>query len=794
MRILIDGWLLSALHKHRSQGIGFRRLCQQIAWDDQAHEWFVCVARPDDPRHGGLSFEQYVTVLPVSATRVGHDIINRDDRYRREIQQLVDEHAIDLYWHPAATTLEVPVPLGLDRVRVCLSVDAAEPPEWSLASRHETVPALTRESYQRRIAALPAWADAICFGTGAARDAYVANANASASTEVTVIAPLVQCDSTEIRPRRISNLGSSRVLYGHELPSESELATLGRWLSEGSGLQHDSRRLTLVVIGHFSRVARERLVENWNRRGSQEIELMVHGTIDALNDAGHACDALLIGPQGNIDLELLSIAAADELPIVVPQSRHLHELIEGVPYSYDSNTPGSMVPALASALRGRGQARTSNRRATHRAWDTVAAAHVAWFKSGGLGCARVLPKRLRIAYASPWAPQRTGVADYSVSLTERLAEHVDLTVFTQAERSNTATREGIPVRGLNALAESHEEFDAVVYHLGNNVEFHRAIYMQAWQRPGVVVIHDTNIHSFMAGSFLGNEDEHLYFEAVEQGYGIPREHCDPETLDLYEYPMGRAIAQRSLATVVHNRWAREQLAGIDPVYVIPHGATSSCRSCDPGLMARLRRRLDVRSQEFVVSTMGYVNHLKRVPVIVQAIAHLRHKGYPVRLIIGGSLTDQQDWLVERIAQLQLEDAVTITGYLSDEEFDGVIQLSDVVLNLRFPSMGESSGTMYKAMARSKACIVSNYAQFAELPADACWKLDVDDHEIPQLVAALEALFHDPNLRRTLAMNAKRFVEQFSSYKVSSRLYADVLAEVVATTGTPARKGSTRRAA
>lgn len=604
MRILIDGWLLSSRHRHRSQGLQFRRLCQQIVWDDQAHEWFICVTSTDDVRQDDLSIEPYATVLTMSQEMIGHDPVDRDERYRLQVQQLVDQHEIDLYWHSDATTLEVPVPVGLEGTCVCLSLENTKEPSGWKTPKRAPLPPLAREVLELRLAALPDWADAI-------------------------------------------------------------------------------------------------------------------------------------------------------------------------------DSIGGVDPSMG----------------TEPFVDTVdAAAYVAWFERCALPRVDSSERRLRVAYASPWAPQRTGVADYSESLTAKLADHVDLTVFTEADVSCDAPCESLPIRALNELPELYERFDAVIYHVGNNVEFHKAIYKLAWELPGVVVIHDTNIHSFMSGAFLHADEPEMFYEAVEQGYGIRREECDPEQLDMYEYPLCRAIAARSKATIVHNRWARQHLNGIDPVYVIPHGAASELRTCDAGLMARLRKRLGVGPHEFVIVTMGYVNRLKRVPVIVQAVDELRKLGYPVRLVIGGSITDQQDWLVQQVAELGLEDAVTVTGYLSDDEFDGVIQLSDVVLNLRFPSMGESSGTLYKAMARGKACIVSNYGQFAELPDDACWKINPDELEVPELVAALAELLRDSGLSHTLGENAKHYVQRFSSYELSARLYTQVLAETIAASGAGGKANSRRSAA
>ena len=42
-----------------------------------------------------------------------------------------------------------------------------------------------------------------------------------------------------------------------------------------------------------------------------------------------------------------------------------------------------------------------------------------------------------------------------------------------------------------------------------------------------------------------------------------------------------------------------------------------------------------------------------------------------------------------------------------------------------------------------------HRQFAELPDDVCWKADVDEAEVPQLVAYLECMIRRPEVRRQL---------------------------------------------
>lgn len=796
MRILIDGWLLSSPQKHRSSGLRFRRLLQQMIWDDQAHEWFVCLSGNPGHLPAEAEFDHFATVLPIDPSIIGHDLVSRDDAYQCELQDLVERHKIDLYWHPAVTEPEVPVPLGLEGVHICLSLTSNE--AWADNRASEIRPPLVRETLLRRMEACKHWADSLCFETHDVRHQVIESLDLESALDAVVIEPSLQVSCPKLLPTRYPTPGPLRLLCGHEHPHEAELQRLGTCFANAQaevGMEYES---TLVVIGHYDGLIRERLFRAWKSDDRPNIALEAYATIEAMNELSSGCDALVAGPTGDVSLELLSLATSNAMPRVLPETAHLRELTEGTGLYYDEGNPASLGRALQDALTSPStttlQSRINNPTIEHRGWDNVAAAHVACFERCGRVRIDVCRSRLRVAYASPWAPQRTGVADYSASLTEQLANHVDLTVFTEADVSACELQDDLPVQPLEALPSLYEHFDAVIYHIGNNVEFHRAIYKQAWERPGVAVIHDTNIHGFIMGAFLGSDEEHLYFDALEEGYGIAKGECEPTSLNLFDYPMCRAIAQRSLATIVHNRWARQHLEGIEPVHVIPHGSISQSRTCDVGMMAALRKRLNVGANEFVVSTMGYVNRLKRVPVIVQAVSRLRELGYPVRLIIGGTLTDQQDWLVQQIVELQLQDAVTITGYLSDDEFEGVIQLSDAILNLRFPSMGESSGTLYKSMARGKPCIVSNYAQFAEMPDDACWKIDVDEQESDQLVTAIAQLMHAPDLRQAIATNAQRFVRQFSSYDLSARLYADVLAETVAQTKAAQSWQSVRRAA
>src|SRR6185503_12035944 len=84
-----------------------------------------------------------------------------------------------------------------------------------------------------------------------------------------------------------------------------------------------------------------------------------------------------------------------------------------------------------------------------------------------------------------------------------------------------------------------------------------------------------------------------------------------------------------------------------------------------------------------------------------------------------------------VSALQSEGIVT-TGYVADDDFPAYYAVADRFVNLRYPSAGETSGTLIRAFDAGKPVAVSNYAQFAELPDDCVVKIPFGDDEVRKL--------------------------------------------------------------
>jgi hypothetical protein len=60
----------------------------------------------------------------------------------------------------------------------------------------------------------------------------------------------------------------------------------------------------------------------------------------------------------------------------------------------------------------------------------------------------------------------------------------------------------------------------------------------------------------------------------------------------------------------------------------------------------------------------------------------------------------------------------------------------VLVNLRYPTMGETSGSVIRALSLGKALVVSDVGWFAELPEHVVLQVPVDEFEVQTLTAAL----------------------------------------------------------
>jgi glycosyltransferase involved in cell wall biosynthesis len=384
-----------------------------------------------------------------------------------------------------------------------------------------------------------------------------------------------------------------------------------------------------------------------------------------------------------------------------------------------------------------------------------------------------LPK---VAWVSPFPPQRSGIANYSHRLVQALGLPIDLYYDNEepiAELSNT-----FEVYPLSVLREQFKSYDQVIYHLGNNNLFHTEIYKLAWEFPDTIVLHDYNLSAFMHEAFSRGSDKHLYRQALADGDGEEGpgglhgliQKIIPSTSTL---PMSGAIVNRSKRVVVHHRWVKSQFARNSHIEVIPHFAEISYRPTERQVES-FKKKFGLRDNYFVLSCLGIINQNKLPDLQISVVKRLINDGYPVQMVFAGEPAPEVKPLVSEIRAGSYREDIIFTGYLDEQEYFSAIFASDVIVNLRNPSMGEASGTLMHALAAAKPTVISNLNQYREFPDKVCWKLTHDSDKSEVLYAYLTTLLGDRDLRTAISRNAAQCVESALSLEKVAAQWKQVI--------------------
>jgi hypothetical protein len=116
--------------------------------------------------------------------------------------------------------------------------------------------------------------------------------------------------------------------------------------------------------------------------------------------------------------------------------------------------------------------------------------------------------------------------------------------------------------------------------------------------------------------------------------------------------------------------------------------------------------------------------------------------------------------------------------VSIERLQAAMAATDVALNLRHPTGGETSSTCLRLLGLGRAVVVSASGWFAEIPDSCCVKVPADALEEATLDAVLETLLERPELRRALGENAARWVRATHSLEAAADAYAAMIEDCV----------------
>jgi glycosyltransferase involved in cell wall biosynthesis len=287
---------------------------------------------------------------------------------------------------------------------------------------------------------------------------------------------------------------------------------------------------------------------------------------------------------------------------------------------------------------------------------------------------------------------------------------------------------------------ARERFDVVVEDL-NKVP----LFTPYWvRRPLVVLVH----HLFGATAFREASPPFaaatwLLERPIPRVYrGLPAEAVSESTRD----DLAERGLRREDIRVIHN--------GVDVDFFRP----------DPSIP---------RAAEPTFLSVGRLKKYKRIDHAIEAVAALKSRGRPVRLLVAGK-GDDEPRLRRAAETLGVADLVTFVGFVSEERKRDLMRAAWATVQ---PSPKEGWGiTNVEAAACGTPTVASDSPGLRESVVHDQTGILYPHGDVPALAAALERLSADPSEVARLGDGARRFAQSFT-WERATELTEAHLAEV-----------------
>jgi glycosyltransferase involved in cell wall biosynthesis len=240
-----------------------------------------------------------------------------------------------------------------------------------------------------------------------------------------------------------------------------------------------------------------------------------------------------------------------------------------------------------------------------------------------------------------------------------------------------------------------------------------------------------------------------------EGYRLPAKLTDATFVQAISH-FGRS---QLLTLLEEDRWDKVHVVhcGVDPEVYLPQGPP-------PHADGELR-----------ILCVGRLVNLKGQSLLVRAASRLRERGVDVRVVLIGDGPKRRE--LERLArELGVDDRVELLGSVGQAEIRNYYEAADLFC---LPSFAEGVPVvLMEAMALERPVVTSMIMGIPELVEDGVSGLVVPPGDLDRLVAALERLAGDPQLRARMGRAGRAKVLAEFDVRASALRLRELFAEVL----------------
>lgn len=402
---------------------------------------------------------------------------------------------------------------------------------------------------------------------------------------------------------------------------------------------------------------------------------------------------------------------------------------------------------------------------------------------------------VRVAWFSPMPPSRSGIAAYSAEVLPLLRERgTEADVFVDANAPDFVWK------------HRRNPYDLTVFQLGN-ASCHDYIWAYLFRYPGLVVLHDAQLHQARALAltkrWVPRRDDYLaefranhpdappaVGDVVAAGFGG----------SLYvHWPHIKLVVESARLTLVHNR---RLLGDLREKYPAAHFDAITMGVADPiaprpsdDAIAQARSHAGIPADAMVLAAFGGITPEKRIGPLLTTLSTLAARHPRLHLMLVGAAVDHYDVMADA-ARWAVADRVHVTGYVPDASLPAYLLAADLCACLRWPTNRETSASWLRCLAAGRPTLVSGLSDLVDVPAldPRGWALldtsptprppvavsiDVVD-EPHSLRLALDRLLTDGPLRRDLGESARAWWASQHQLSMMADGYLEAMTRAAAT--------------
>jgi glycosyltransferase involved in cell wall biosynthesis len=358
---------------------------------------------------------------------------------------------------------------------------------------------------------------------------------------------------------------------------------------------------------------------------------------------------------------------------------------------------------------------------------------------------------MKLNWFSPLPPAKTDIAHYTTRVLPALSRLAKVTLWTDTDKWDETLEQHAEVRSYRLERIPWVEFnraDACIYQIGNNPLFHGSIWQISRLHAGIVVLHDFRLHHFFDGLYRVKwRDLNSYLAVMEAYYGEAGRRDAAESFRnearniaymSEHYPLTELAVENALGVVVHTQESYQALAKDQqwPLVYAPLPFAAGAKT------AGLSDEAKPAGPPYRLIVFGYIGRNRRLDSILKALAKLPER-MQFQLDVYGSILDEEDRLRARIRELDLKQRVTLHGFTTEAKLDEALSRAHLAINLRYPTMGEASGSQLRIWAHGLPSLVSKVGWYASLPSSAVAFVRPDQNEVGDIQSHLRAFLSDP---------------------------------------------------